>query len=334
MTDTFSWDTYPLPGDLPAPVIADPSLPLVSIVTPSYNQGRFIRATIDSVLTQDYSNLEYWVIDGGSTDDTPAILREYERDPRFHWISEPDKGQSDAINKGWRRCRGNVLAWLCSDDVYTPGAIRSQVAYLLSTPGVDAVYSDAIVIDADGQPLRTDWARRFSLSDLLHIDFIPQSTVFLCRSLVEQTGPLDIALHYSMDYDYWLRAALRHTFAYRSAEIARYRLHKDSKSVSQINGFNGEMARVIDRFFAQPDIPPAIRRQRRAIDADLQLLIGINFARTNQVRQAVVSLGQALRCHPARRRMFWLLLRILEAKGHFSVSDRLIERWHRFRSKA
>jgi glycosyltransferase involved in cell wall biosynthesis len=333
MTDNLSWDIYPLPDDLPAPVIPDPSLPLVSIVTPSYYQGRFIRATIDSVLSQDYPNLEYWVIDGGSTDGTSGILREYERDPRFHWIGEPDRGQSDAINKGWRRCRGDVLAWLCSDDVYTPGAIRAQVAYLRANPDVEAVYSDAIVIDADGQPLRKDWARRFSLSDLLHLDFIPQSTVFLRRSLVEQTGPLDITLHYSMDYDYWLRASLRHTFAYAPAEIARYRLHPDSKSVSHINGFNGEMVRVIDRFFAQPDVPPALRRQRRAVDADLRLLIGINFARTNQVRQAVVSLGQALRRHPARPRTFWLLLRILEATGHFSVSDRLIERWHRFRSR-
>jgi glycosyltransferase involved in cell wall biosynthesis len=333
MTDHFSWDTYPCPDDLPPPVKADPSLPLVGVVTPSYNQGRFIRETMDSVLAQDYPNLEYWVIDGGSADETPTTLRGYERDPRFHWISEPDNGQSDAINKGWRRCRGDVLAWLCSDDVYTPGAIRSQVAYLLSNPGVDAVYGDAIVIDANGCPLRKDWARRFSLPDLLHLDFIPQSTVFLRRSLVEQTGPLDITLHYSMDYDYWLRAALRHTFAYAPAEVARYRLHRDSKSVSHINGFNDEMVRVIDRFFAQPGVPPAILRQRRAIDADLFLLIGINQARTNQVRQAVASLGKALRCHPARPRMFWLLLRILEANGHFSVSDRLIEGWHRLRSR-
>ncbi len=103
------WADHPTPERLPPIVMNDPALPLVSIVTPSYNQGRFIRATIESVLTQDYPNIEYWVIDGGSTDETVSILREYEHDPRFHWLSEPDKGQSDAVNKGWSRCRG-VLA--------------------------------------------------------------------------------------------------------------------------------------------------------------------------------------------------------------------------------
>src|SRR6266498_4984769 len=93
-------------------------MPLVSIVTPSYNFGGFIRATIESVLTQDYPNIEYWVIDGGSTDGTVSILTEYEHDPRFHWISERDRGQSDAINKGWSRCRGDIIAWLNSDDLY------------------------------------------------------------------------------------------------------------------------------------------------------------------------------------------------------------------------
>src|SRR4051812_10184477 len=124
------WGNYPLPEQLPAPVIGDPALPLVSIVTPSYNQGRFIRETINSVLSQDYPNVEYWVIDGGSTDETITILREYEHDARFHWISEPDRGQSDAINKGWRRSRGEILAWLNSDDTYLPGAIRAHVQAL------------------------------------------------------------------------------------------------------------------------------------------------------------------------------------------------------------
>src|SRR5260221_5302272 len=129
----------------------EPYSRLVSIVTPSYNQGKFIRETIESVLTQDYANIEYWVIDGGSTDETLGILQQYENDPRFHWISEPDKGQSDAINKGWSRCQGDVLAWLCSDDLYCPGAIRTQVDYLLSHPDVDAVYGDVLFVDVDNR---------------------------------------------------------------------------------------------------------------------------------------------------------------------------------------
>src|SRR5262249_27711741 len=128
MTDTTFSEYYCLPHSLPAPIINDPSLPLVSIVTPSYNQGQFIRETIESVLTQDYPNIEYWVIDGGSTDETLSILREYEHDPRFHWLSESDKGQSDAINKGLVRCHGEIFAWLNSDDVYIKEALRHVVA--------------------------------------------------------------------------------------------------------------------------------------------------------------------------------------------------------------
>src|SRR5258708_6136901 len=124
----FSWDAYPAPDGLPKPVINDLTLPLVSIVTPSFNQGQFIRETIESVLTQDYPNIEYWVIDGGSTDETLAILREYEGDPRFHWLSEPDKGQSDAINKGLVRCHGEIFAWLNSDDVFIKEALGHVVA--------------------------------------------------------------------------------------------------------------------------------------------------------------------------------------------------------------
>src|SRR5262245_26632601 len=103
----------------PSPAaLDDPSLPLVSIVTPSYNQGAFIRETIESVLSQDYPKIEYWVIDGGSTDETIAILKHFEQDPRFHWMSERDQGQSDAVNKGWSRSRGEIFGWLNSDDIY------------------------------------------------------------------------------------------------------------------------------------------------------------------------------------------------------------------------
>lgn len=328
----FSWAAYPRPSDLPAPVINDPALPLVSIVTPSYNQGAYIRETMDSILSQDYPNIEYWVIDGGSADQTLSILREYEADPRFHWISERDDGQSDAINKGWSRCRGGVLAWLCSDDVYCPGAIRSQVDYLQAHPDVDAVYSNAIRMSADGKPIRKDWARPFSLYELLRIDFIPQSTIFLRRRLIERTGILDTSLHYGMDHDYWLRAALNSTFAYHSAEIARYRLHPESKGVAQIVKFNADMVRVMDRFFAQPNLLPDIIQKRRNIYADMLLMIATNYARAGQLGEAVRYLGKSLRYHPIRPRLFWLVLRMVEAKTHLSISDPLIERWFRFRS--
>ncbi len=207
------------------------------------------------------------------------------------------------------------------------------MAYLAANLGIGAVYGDALVIDATGAVIRKDWARPFSLAELLRLDFIPQATTFLRRSLIEQTGTLDVALHYSMDYDYWLRASLRHRFDYRSAEIARYRLHPESKSVSQIIRFNDEMVRVINRFFGQPDIPPVLRHKQRAVYADLMLLISTNYARTGQYRQAFAYLGKALRYHAVRPRMFWLLLRVLDTTLHVSASERLIESWHHLRNR-
>ena len=115
--------------------------PTVSIVTPSFNQGRFIRETIESVLSQDYPAIEYMVIDGGSTDETVSILKSYGN--RIFWISEPDSGQSDAINKGWKRATGEILTWLNSDDVYLPGAIAKAADYLQRHPNVGVVYGDA-----------------------------------------------------------------------------------------------------------------------------------------------------------------------------------------------
>src|SRR5690242_10803984 len=127
--------------------------PLVTVVTPSFNQGRFIRETIESVLTQDYPNIEYWVIDGGSNDDTLQILHEYELDHRFHWLSEPDSGQSDAINKGLVRSHGQLFAWLNSDDVLLPGAL-SHLAKTWREAGRSViVYGLARYVDEYGKQL-------------------------------------------------------------------------------------------------------------------------------------------------------------------------------------
>ncbi|MEP7288286.1 MAG: glycosyltransferase family 2 protein [Chloroflexota bacterium] len=329
----FSWDRYPIPAHLPDVHIRDSSLPLVSIVTPSFNQGKFIRETIESVLTQDYPNIEYWVIDGGSSDETLGILRDYESDPRFHWISEPDSGQSDAINKGWSRCRGDILAWLCSDDLYFAGAIRAQVDYLLAHPDVDAVYSDALYIDVKGNPVRKYWARKFSQYELLRICFIPQPTVFLRRTLIERIGTVNPSLHYALDYEYWLRASLNGVFAYSSADIAKYRLHDDSKTVAASIQFNPEIERIITGFFEYDNVPPPIRQKSNSLLADLQLEMAINAARVNQMALALRHWQASMNYRLVRPRLFWLLLTIIEAKTHVPVANILTDRWLRFRSK-
>src|ERR1044072_3241688 len=142
--------------------------PLITVVTPSYNQGRFIRATIESVLSQDYPNIEYIVMDGGSSDETAAVARYYAG--RLTFISEKDRGQSHAINKGFRMARGSVLAWLNSDDLFLPGAVRAAVDALIADPSAGAVYGEGWLIDESGQRTsRFRYTEPFNLWKLVHL---------------------------------------------------------------------------------------------------------------------------------------------------------------------
>ena len=206
-----------------------------TIVTPSFNQGQFIERTLRSVLEQrgDFE-LEYLVIDGGSTDETLPILERYRG--RLSYVSEPDEGQSDAINKGFARATGEVVAWLNSDDVYLPGALDA-VARALNEPGVRWCFGQCRVIDEDDREIRRAIAwyknrlsRRYSLRRLLTKDFIPQPATFFRRDLLLEAGPLDPACHYAMDYDLWLRLARLSEPAFIARDLAGFRWHGASKS--------------------------------------------------------------------------------------------------------
>jgi glycosyltransferase involved in cell wall biosynthesis len=179
------------------------TMPLVSIVTPSYNQARFLRRTIDTVLAQDYPRIEYVVIDGGSTDGSVELLRSY--DDRVRWLCEPDRGQSDAINKGFALTGGAIRAYLNSDDVLWPGAVRSVVEHFARHPDWDLVYGNAYHIDADDGIIDRYPTARYDLGRLLQNCFICQPATFWRARIADRVGPFDAHLHYAMDLDYWLR---------------------------------------------------------------------------------------------------------------------------------
>jgi glycosyltransferase involved in cell wall biosynthesis len=195
------------------------------------NQGRFIEETIQSVLSQNYPNLEYIVIDGGSTDSTIDVLRKYEK--RLHWISEKDKGQSEAINKGIRISRGEILAWLNSDDTYLPGAISKAVDYLEMNLDVMMVYGEGYLIDEKGGLKgRFHATQPFELSALINVrDFILQQTVFLRRRVVQEVGMLDEELHFGMDWDYWIRIGKKFKVSYIPEYLANLREYPEAKSL-------------------------------------------------------------------------------------------------------
>lgn len=227
-----------------------PNRPLVSVVTPSYNQAPFLEATIRSVLLQGYPNLEYRVVDGGSTDGSVEIIERYA--PFLaSWVSEPDRGQTHAINKGWDRSRGDVIAYLNSDDIYLPGAIHASVAFLEATPAVDMVYGSIRHIDGQGRVFNQIRPRAFALKRLVHTCFIPQPAVFLRRSLWERVGPLREESRYTMDYDYWLRVSRYTEPRWLNRFTAGFRYHGLSKSSSVMGRFFAEELDMLDRFRQQ-----------------------------------------------------------------------------------
>jgi glycosyltransferase involved in cell wall biosynthesis len=238
------------------PLTTDPALPLISVVTPSYNQGRFIRATIESVLSQNYPNIEYWVIDGGSTDATLSIVREHEGDPRFHWLSEADGGQADAINKGVALTCGDIVAWLNSDDVYAPGAVSRAVEEILTHPAVALVYGQAERIDRSGTVIgQHTQIEAFDLQRLIHhLDFIVQPATFFRRAPFMAVGGLDASLHYCLDYDLWIKLGLRYPVRYIPDVLARAREYPETKTASGSLERLVEIERMIRRY-GRPILP-------------------------------------------------------------------------------
>ena len=205
--------------------------PLVSIVTPSFNMAGFIEEAIQSVLGQDYPNIEYIVIDGGSTDGTLDILRKYAG--RLRYVSEPDRGQTDAINKGFRLSRGRIFAFLCADDTYLTGAVGSAVRHMLEHPDHAGIYGEGYLIADNGKNLGRYPTKDFD-PDLLQSEcFICQPAAFLWRQAFVDAGLMDVSLHCGLDYDLWIRLAKRHTLLKIDEYLANSRMHYGSKTLRQ-----------------------------------------------------------------------------------------------------
>ena len=216
---------------------------LVSIVTPSLNQGRFLPAALASVRAQEGPRIEHIVVDGGSTDQTLDVLR----DSEVRWTSEPDSGQSEAINKGIQLAKGEVIGWLNADDFYLPGALAAAIATFREQPATGMVYANYVDVAEDGTELHRNRSRPFDLAyQLGGGNVVPQPTVFLRREVLDAVGLLDPNLHYAMDLDLWIRVGRVTEIVQVDEYWAAFRLHPASKSVAQRSRFLRER-RIISR---------------------------------------------------------------------------------------
>lgn len=204
--------------------------PLVSIITPSFNQGEYIEETIQSVLAQDYGNIEYVIVDGGSKDNTLRIIKKYS--DRLKWISKKDEGQSDAIMKGIEMTSGEIIYWLNSDDVILPGVVKDVVEKFRENPKLNLVYGKSYFVDQCGRIIGNVPSEPYEYESFAYIDYIPQPSAFFKREDYKKVGGLEKKYHYAMDYDLFYRLAKLIKPFYANKYMSCYRLHTDSKTVN------------------------------------------------------------------------------------------------------
>jgi glycosyltransferase involved in cell wall biosynthesis len=245
-------ESKPLP-----PIMPDgKQWPKISIVTPSYNQGQFLEETIRSVLLQNYPNLEYIIMDGGSTDNSVEIIKKYEKLIAY-WVSESDTGQSNALNKGFRKATGSITAWLNSDDLYEIESLKKVGNLFAARNDVDIIYGDGMVIDEDGAFLEIGKSKFINDHDDLG-NFFPnrvfQPSLFFRKKMLDDIGFLDENLHYAMDVDFWIRAFPGHKAFYTENILSRFRLHQYGKTTAFSIKFLHEELLLISRYRGSHDL--------------------------------------------------------------------------------
>ncbi len=308
---------------------------MVSIVTPSFNQAAFLAECLRSVLDQGYPHLEYIVMDGGSTDGSLEIIKKY-ASRLAAWESRQDKGQAEAINKGFARAHGEIYAWLNSDDIYLPGAIRSAVKALEIHPEAVMVYGDMQAVDQAGRMFNRLTYRQLSLEDLLCFQIIGQPAVFMRRTAFEKAGGLEPSFHFLLDHQLWIKLAEQGPMIHVDQQWAAARYHPAAKNRARAAEFGREAFRILDWAAAQPALaarlaPVGRRAQASAHRVDARYLLD-----SGQARPALNAWMQALRIHPptALARLNLAGSALLELSGLGSLRNLILKlRSRRFNRK-
>jgi glycosyltransferase involved in cell wall biosynthesis len=281
-----------------APPARNDARPKVTVITPSFNQGRFLEETIRSVVLQNYTNLEYIIIDGGSTDESVEIIRHYE--PWIsHWVSEADDGQADALNKGFDRASGEFLCWLNADDVIYQGFIAHRVEEFSVRPQIDMIYGDVHSgWDNDtrgvlrGEPLSfLDMLRTLRVS-------IPQQSSMWRKTVVDRVGGLDPRWHVVLDREFFLRIARHSRIEYIPGTCGYFRQHGTAKSVAEKTTWVTELPLMYSELFTTENLTPAEKRLKRETMAATHLLCAEILRSLRDWTGFLRHLGHAIRWSP------------------------------------
>lgn len=310
-----------------------PKQPLVSVITPSYNQAQFVEQTLRSVLGQDYPRIEYLVIDGASTDGSVDIIRQY-ADRLAYWVSEKDSGQAEAINKGLACAAGDIVAWLNSDDFYLSGAVRAAVEAFEAHPEAGLVYGDTVAVDERGEAIHYPKYAQWDLEDLLTFNIIGQPAVFMRRDVLLRAGFLDPSFHFLLDHHLWIRMASHAPMVHVPERWAAGRFHESAKNVAQASKFGEEAFRILEWAESDPLVSGRLGRISRQSRAAALRINGRYLLDAGQAWAAFKSYWRSLFTHPKTALVEWkrIIFAFLSLFG-LGILQKYYNRWRRLRAQ-